>query len=233
MDRNAQPRAPIVDAPVRPGGNPRAAPGQGRGPLRRRMEDVRNERSDTDIIREILEGNVDAFAFLVDRYQGYVAGIVVKKVHLTIADHNMGKIFNLNISEGKWFEKTDDRPDYYPIIISETLNKKLFPNTSSIGKNIQIGNYGYTVVGVVDHYKYKGDLSEPVDIIISLKWPKNIGINSWPKPKTDYFTAKAGTTIEDINSFLKNLILKYPEFNIQIIPLKAESDQAVCRVSMI
>jgi len=44
------------------------------------MEDVRSERSDADVIREILEGNADAFALLMDRYQGYVAGIVIKHV---------------------------------------------------------------------------------------------------------------------------------------------------------
>ena len=41
---------------------------------------MRNERSDADVIREILEGNVNAFELLMDRYQGYVAGIVIKKV---------------------------------------------------------------------------------------------------------------------------------------------------------
>jgi RNA polymerase sigma-70 factor (ECF subfamily) len=44
------------------------------------MEDVQKERSDADIIQEILEGNVNAFELLMGRYQGYVAGIVIKHV---------------------------------------------------------------------------------------------------------------------------------------------------------
>ena len=44
------------------------------------MEDVRNDRSDADVIREILEGNVNDFELLMDRYHGYVAGIVTKHV---------------------------------------------------------------------------------------------------------------------------------------------------------
>lgn len=44
------------------------------------MHEVRNESSDTQIVSEILEGNVDAFALLMDRYQGYVAGIATKHV---------------------------------------------------------------------------------------------------------------------------------------------------------
>jgi RNA polymerase sigma-70 factor (ECF subfamily) len=39
---------------------------------------VRYEPSDADVIRDILEGNVDAFEVLMDRYQGYVAGIAIK-----------------------------------------------------------------------------------------------------------------------------------------------------------
>jgi RNA polymerase sigma-70 factor (ECF subfamily) len=44
------------------------------------MEDARNDRSDPDIIREVLAGDVNAFEVLMDRYQGYVAGIATKHV---------------------------------------------------------------------------------------------------------------------------------------------------------
>jgi RNA polymerase sigma-70 factor (ECF subfamily) len=44
------------------------------------MEDVRNERSDAEVIREILGGNINAFELLMDRYEGYVAGIATKHV---------------------------------------------------------------------------------------------------------------------------------------------------------
>jgi RNA polymerase sigma-70 factor (ECF subfamily) len=44
------------------------------------MSDVQNENIDMGVIREVLEGDVDAFALLMDRYQDYVFGIVAKKV---------------------------------------------------------------------------------------------------------------------------------------------------------
>ena len=44
------------------------------------MHEVQNEHSDNDVIREILEGNVDAFEILMGRYQGYVSGIATKHV---------------------------------------------------------------------------------------------------------------------------------------------------------
>ncbi len=42
--------------------------------------DVENGRSDTEVIREILDGNVNAFETLMERYQGYVAAIATKNV---------------------------------------------------------------------------------------------------------------------------------------------------------
>jgi RNA polymerase sigma-70 factor (ECF subfamily) len=44
------------------------------------MHEARNEESDAVVIREVLGGNVNAFELLMDRYQGYVAGIVTKHV---------------------------------------------------------------------------------------------------------------------------------------------------------
>jgi RNA polymerase sigma-70 factor (ECF subfamily) len=44
------------------------------------MHEVRNETPDHVVIREVLEGDVDAFALLMDRYQGYVSLIVTKHV---------------------------------------------------------------------------------------------------------------------------------------------------------
>jgi RNA polymerase sigma-70 factor (ECF subfamily) len=44
------------------------------------MHEVRNQTSDAEVIREILEGDVDAFELLMNRYQGYVSGVVTKHV---------------------------------------------------------------------------------------------------------------------------------------------------------
>ena len=44
------------------------------------MHEVRNETPDHAVIREVLEGDVDAFALLMDRYQRYVSLIVTKHV---------------------------------------------------------------------------------------------------------------------------------------------------------
>lgn len=44
------------------------------------MHEVRNQTSDADVIREILAGDVNAFELLMDRYQGYVSGVVTKHV---------------------------------------------------------------------------------------------------------------------------------------------------------
>lgn len=44
------------------------------------MNRAPNDFTEADIIRQVLEGNVDAFEFLLDRYQGHVSRIVLKHV---------------------------------------------------------------------------------------------------------------------------------------------------------
>lgn len=45
------------------------------------MEDARrHERGDDEVIRDVLNGDVDAFELLMDRYQDYVCRIVTRKV---------------------------------------------------------------------------------------------------------------------------------------------------------
>ena len=44
------------------------------------MTDMQSQDIDMGVIREVLEGNTDAFALLMDRHQDYVCGIVTKKV---------------------------------------------------------------------------------------------------------------------------------------------------------
>ncbi len=44
------------------------------------MDEVQNEGSDAQVIRQVLDGNVNAFETLMERYQGYVAAIAAKNV---------------------------------------------------------------------------------------------------------------------------------------------------------
>ena len=44
------------------------------------MNRAPNDFADADVIRQVLEGNVDAFELLLDRYQGHVSRIVSKHV---------------------------------------------------------------------------------------------------------------------------------------------------------
>ncbi|MBN1996143.1 ABC transporter permease [candidate division KSB1 bacterium] len=147
---------------------------------------------------------------------------VLEKVHLTQTGPNMDKIFKLNLIAGSWFMESDDRPDYNPLIINKTVKQKLFKDKKAIGETIQFCENYFTVIGVVDSYKYHGEFSRPVDIMFYMNGFNNLNINSWSRARTDYFRARHGTTLGDINNMARSVSLAFPDYGIEITPLAAE-----------
>jgi putative ABC transport system permease protein len=151
-----------------------------------------------------------------------VGDVDVESIHITRTGLNMDKIFNLNVIAGRWFNKTDKLPDYNPIVINQSLKEKLFKNRKAVGENIQVEENSFKIIGVIDHYKYHGEFSKPVDVLFYMNQFNNLNINSWGKQPTDFFRARPGTTIEQINKLSTTLSQNYPDYEVEIIPLKAD-----------
>ncbi len=149
--------------------------------------------------------------------------ILADKVHLSEAGPDMDKVFSLNMVSGRWFEKQDDRPDYYPVVINKSLEQKLFKGGNATGKYIQLDDVSRMhIIGVIDHYKYKGEFSEPVDIIFAMNYFPNIWISSWGKKQTDFFRVRPGTTTGQVNDLARTISSKFPDFEIEIVSLETE-----------
>ena len=150
-----------------------------------------------------------------------VGDIEVESIHITYTGINMDKVFNLNLIEGRWFDKTDDIPDYNPIVINQLLKENLFNDEKAIGENIQVRETNFKIIGVIDHYRYHGEFSKPVDILFYTNG-FNRHINCWGKQRTDFFRVKPGTTVEQINNLATNISQDYPDYEIEITPLKTD-----------
>ncbi|MES1215691.1 MAG: ABC transporter permease [Bacteroidota bacterium] len=74
----------------------------------------------------------------------------------TAQDH-YADVLNLKITEGRWFNKTDNASKYKAVVINEMLKKELFNNEDPIGKKLGEGSDASEVVGVVQDIKDKGD----------------------------------------------------------------------------
>lgn len=70
-------------------------------------------------------------------------------------DDQFARVMKLSMEEGRWFVKNDSIETKKPIIITSTIKKLLFPNTTASGKLIRVGVREYKVLGVVT------DLNDP------------------------------------------------------------------------
>ncbi len=84
----------------------------------------------------------------------YTAGETIFYRNKSFAGSVMGvnesidKIFNVGLSEGKYFTRVDVRSKNKVAIIGESIRSELFANQTAIGKKIKIGDDSYTVIGV-------------------------------------------------------------------------------------
>ena len=81
------------------------------------------------------------------------------------SDNNFAKVLDIKLKQGRWYDETDNGQKEIPIVINQKLKEELFGNENAIGKIVHSG--AYKVVGVVDHYKIKGEYSEEPSIFFS------------------------------------------------------------------
>ncbi|HWB24871.1 MAG TPA: ABC transporter permease [Chitinophagaceae bacterium] len=78
-------------------------------------------------------------------------------------DEDYKNTLNVQIVEGRWFTKQDDVFRERPVVINETLKKKVFGDENAVGKLITDAGFGGTmkVIGVIHDLKDKGDYVRP------------------------------------------------------------------------
>lgn len=74
-------------------------------------------------------------------------------------------VTGMQLAEGRWFSRLDDGAEAVPVVINRALAGKLFPNQAPLGKQFKNGNATLKVVGVVEEYRNRGELSAPVNFM--------------------------------------------------------------------
>jgi putative ABC transport system permease protein len=86
---------------------------------------------------------------------------VREQTDMYTVDDNYKDVLNLQIVEGRWFNKQDIAAKYRPIVINSTLKEVFFGDGMAVGK--LVGDYDgkntMRVIGVVTSVKAKGDYS--------------------------------------------------------------------------
>jgi len=74
------------------------------------------------------------------------------------------EVFNVQVLEGRWFNKNDAAAKNVPVVINEELKKQLFGNGEAVGKLLGDDGDKHTmkkVIGVVQDIKVRGDYADP------------------------------------------------------------------------
>ncbi len=85
-------------------------------------------------------------------------------------DDAFAQVLNIHFKEGRWYNKSDEGQKTVPIVINQKLKEELFGDKNAIGKIIHSG--ALKVVGVVEHYKVKGEYSKEPKIYFARFKPK-------------------------------------------------------------
>ena len=75
--------------------------------------------------------------------------------HYFLTDEQFANVLKMNIVEGRWFEEGDRNAKDALAVITKKIADELFKDTTAIGSVIPIENA--KVIGVIDHYKYRGE----------------------------------------------------------------------------
>ena len=84
------------------------------------------------------------------------------------ADDGLGAVLGLNLVDGRWFSQLDNGSAQRAVVINRRMAEAMFPGERALGQQFIDGegakvNETYRVVGVVDDFRAKGELTAPVN----------------------------------------------------------------------
>jgi putative ABC transport system permease protein len=79
-------------------------------------------------------------------------------------DDHYPEVVGLKMVEGRWFNAADDASRLEPLVINQFLKDEFFKGEAATGKSVNIGDYEFIIVGVVEEYRSKGEYKEPTGV---------------------------------------------------------------------
>ncbi|MGH8854040.1 MAG: ABC transporter permease [Telluria sp.] len=94
------------------------------------------------------------------------------RVEMLDADDRSASLLGLKLVEGRWFSELDNGSAARPAVINRRMAEAMFPGERAVGQAFTDGEgaqpaIAYRVVGVVDAYRPKGELSSPVNFVFT------------------------------------------------------------------
>jgi len=123
-------------------------------------------------------------------------GHKVKNTILSGESLDVPDVYDIKLSEGRWFDEVDDQQRANVIILGADTKEELFGDSSALGKEINIEGQLYTVIGTLKHWKsaFAGG-KNPEDN--QVRFPLSTFRKIHPEVKDFWLSAKA-TSHEDL-----------------------------------
>ncbi|RZA33642.1 MAG: FtsX-like permease family protein [Lysobacteraceae bacterium] len=120
-----------------------------------------------DVAFVTFEPYISASMTTVLRSQGGKAGARGMYAEMLDADDRAAGVLGLNLVEGRWFSELDQGSVQRPAVINRRMSEAMFPGERAVGQVFFDGDgaqrVAHRVVGVVDAYRAKGELTAPVN----------------------------------------------------------------------
>jgi putative ABC transport system permease protein len=85
-------------------------------------------------------------------------------------DEDYAQVLGIELSEGRWYQRSDLAAAKPGVVLNRVAKEALFGDDPALGKIIQ---KKYQVVGIIDHYKGKGDFQPPQPFVFFAQTPGN------------------------------------------------------------
>jgi putative ABC transport system permease protein len=145
------------------------------------------------------------------------------KTEMLDADDAAARVLGLKLVEGRWFSSLDNGSADRPTVINRRLAEAMFPGERVVGQRIEVSEgpgvtHGYRVVGVVDAYRPKGELSSPVNFAFTRFEP----VKNDRDARTILLRVAPGTERAFEQRLNTRLKLIRNDWSFQITPLQAQ-----------
>ncbi len=138
------------------------------------------------------------------------------KSQLHEADEGFLETMELSLIEGEWFNTDNQLGKNPPVVVNKKFKEAYYPNENILGKILKIGTPDdVKIIGVVDHYKYKGAFDEEPNgtfHVLQKKYLKH-GFYTYIKLKENTPLTYEATIDETIRSSVKDWSFEIVDLN--------------------
>lgn len=140
---------------------------------------------------------------------------------------NFREVMDLQLVQGRWFEKSDDALQWKPVVINQRLSRELFGNEDPINKKFapwSVDGEEYRVVGLITDFRKNGEYSG-ADNYLFVRRRLN---NPQERPPSNLLIkVRPGTTLEFEERLMSKLQSVARDWSFELQPLRQMRERAL------